>query len=173
MESNKIGLYSLLILSVSIGIYLISLALNSNPQKPITKDECYRLGSNERMNRCLLEFEQNVDDENVLDAIPEDQFEYIIVNTAESTIDNNTISLSIKNITSYDLSSVTYKVKFYKSEPASCYLGSDDTKYVKLYGYILKGDTRVISGIIEPPSFDGQFWWCLEPILAIGSYSFD
>lgn len=137
--------------------------------KPLTKDECYRLGSNERMYACLAEVAQRNPTQDLF--LPENQLNQLSLNGGDMKGNsyynqNPTYSATLQNKTGQTLYDVTVRFKFYKSS-GTCNDVSDDTQYVNVAPVIYAGDSKAISTIVETPfNTSGSFKWCAEVVQA-------
>jgi hypothetical protein len=134
----------------------------------LTKDDCYKLGSNLRMEECLNEIDQKTQ-------VSPTQFDISQLTILDKKMDGNTyynsnptFSATIKNNGTSAASNVIAKFKFFPYNSAqSCADDSTDTVYLKISNIILPGDTQLVKQIVTT-NFDTSdaFTWCAEIVSA-------
>lgn len=153
------------------GLLLIVIgALYFYQARPLTRAECYRLGSNERMLLCLQEVaKRNPAPQPTL--LPENKISELILHGGSMTGTNyygaNPIyTATLENKTEYALYNVTVKFTFYPLGKSCTDLASD-TQYVIVAKSILSGDSEAVKTTITTP-FDtsGRFTWCSQVVQA-------
>lgn len=129
-------------ISVAILLSLIAYRILYPPQ--LTKDECYRLGSNERMNACLLEIKNR----SLKDVPPKEDLEFTPISDLELTsvkVDGGYTPYIYGTITNKNsilvARSIILKITFNKYGIDSC-TNSLDTQYVNIAEVLLPGDSK-------------------------------
>jgi hypothetical protein len=157
---KTIGFYILIFLAI------ITWKLLFPSSKPLTRDECFRLGSNERTNLCLLEISQKEE----ANKPPPDTFPIykLIVSdtkmTGNSYYNNNPVyEASIKNTDTAPAGPIYMRVRFYPYNTKECNNSPSDTTYVKVSDLIQGGDTqRVKTTVFTNFDTSGAFTWCAD-----------
>lgn len=130
-----------------------------NPQ-PLTRAECYRLGSNERTLLCLSEFD-----------LPDTSPEEVSVDPSSLQVSNPSwkwkgtvpyIDVTLKNNSGAALSKVGLKIEYHKEgqDCASPVLDSESYIYDTFIG---AGDTKIIQMFPQSTLANGKISFCISP----------
>lgn len=155
------------VIFVVVGAIFIAFYLYQ--RRPLTREECYRLGSNERMLLCLQEVAQsNPTPEPVL--LPDSELGLIILNggrmTGNTYYNNNpSYEATLQNKTDKTLYNVIVKFTFFPPDKYTCKDPAFDTQYVNVASVVYPGDSVAIKTAVQTP-FDtsGRFTWCSQVV---------
>lgn len=136
----KLVLFAVILISgIGIGI--------SYKSRELTTDECFRMGSNERMAACLAEVKRRQDAINPPPAINPNTIE-ILGNDVKP---NNIHNVTLKNNSNYAVKNITMRFQFYKKVVKDCSSPPDDTQYSSISDIILSGDTKIVTTFVNTP----------------------
>lgn len=160
--------------AIIIGIVVILIGVFFYQTRPLTKSECYRLGSNERMLACLAEVESR-------NPTPTTQPEYLtdtellLLSLNNQHMDGNsyynqnpTFTGTLQNNTGRTAYDVMVQFKFFPyTTGGNCNDASADTEYLNVTPMIISGDSKALKVNVQTP-FDtsGRFSWCAKVVAA-------
>lgn len=147
-----LALVALLVLA-SIFIYQ-----QINPRE-LTYDDCLRLGSNERMSKCLEKFK--TPEPEVTYVKPE---EILVLNgTTDHAYSGTTANVTIKNNSKNIVNKVGLKFKYYKYG-GKCEGNPLDTESYIYEVFMEPGDTKIVEMALQSPISKNNFTFCVDSL---------
>jgi hypothetical protein len=165
VNSKKINPWAIMSIILLMAVVFLIARLSGWITPPLTRDECYRLGSNERTLLCLQEIERrNPGPTPIL--LNGSGFQII-----NATANGDNFPITITNNSGYSVQNVVVKFIFYKESPKenpTCgVLKPIDTQYWKLSGIIGIGDVRTVTAYVPTAMRWGSFCTQIEGAQAL------
>jgi len=127
--------------------------------KPLTREECYRLGSNERMNACLAEFAPEPSPSPETETV---NGTLLSINSTQASRDG--IIIVVKNGYSFTVSDPGFEVEFMQNGTKVCGANVLDTETILVDEIMFPGDTKTF--VLEPESiyYPQGYTYCVSPL---------
>lgn len=159
---------------IIVAVVAIFLGFYFYQRRPLTKEECYRLGSNERMAACLADVASRNPSPPPVTLSTNDLY-LLTLNGGKMSGNsyynpNPTYEATLRNNTGKVVQNVIAQFKFFpysQKNTGDCNGPSDDTEYVKISNLILAGDSQGVKVVVQTPYDTSKgFSWCVKIVSA-------